>query len=258
MRVRQILWACLLLVPLLSACMPATVHDMSYQSVSWQTGVLRIGNLLKEDLGKQYAVELLAKRTGLVNTPAIVFDPFIYTEDAQHPVVNGSIAKLLAQAMQPDFTMLPLTPGNLRRAGLCLSGTISPLEGGGAKKGSVFLLKVVVIDKATGKVRAMVRMGVAGLSLEPYALYQDSPTFLKGASLDLIKGAVDTPPGAKVSPKYMALLPAEAALHVGLQAYQEKKYRLALQSFQEAAELYQPPHPRGAKRRIPELAQARR
>lgn len=241
MRVRHILWACLLLAPLLSACVPATTHDMSYQSVSWQTGVLHIGSLLKQDLGKQYAVELLAKRTGLVKTPAIVFDPLVYLQDGQQPVVNRRIGKLLAQAMQPDFTLLPLTPGNLKQAGLCLSGTISPLKDGGGKKGPVFLLKVVVIDKASGEVKAVVRMGVTGLPLEPYALYQDSPTFLKGASLDLTMGAVDTPLGRKAPTGYLALLPAQAELQVGLQAYQEKKYRQALQSFQEAARLNQPP-----------------
>ncbi|KMY67286.1 hypothetical protein AAU61_10530 [Desulfocarbo indianensis] len=218
----------------LAGCLGDQPRMHSMGQMSWQEGIKVLGQRLKEDLNEQYKMQLLVGRTGLVKAPKIVFDPFLYVEDGQQPVVNREIGRTLEGLLGPEFQLIPLNRRNLGEAELVLTGILNLARGQGGSGANTYILECVMINKVDGVVKARVRVGLANLPLDTFALYKDSPIFLKGWHTRLALTVAQTPPNAKADPAYLEALPAKAAFQEGLELYQSKNYLDALNAFQDS------------------------
>jgi outer membrane protein OmpA-like peptidoglycan-associated protein len=178
----------------------------------------------------------------------LVIDPLIDASTGQQ--TNGTVqmgaqlAGLITRRV-PAWNVQPLTRASLASRPLLLIGTLTAINGKGAKdeNADVFRVCLALTDLKTGKLVAKRadRATLASVDAEPIALFRDSPTWaLDPTAQGYIKSCQGSSAGDAVAPAYLQRLPAAAVINEATLAFADNKPAEAYRLYHEALAVAQP------------------
>ncbi|WP_161575454.1 OmpA family protein [Beggiatoa leptomitoformis] len=223
---------------LLSACQTvpiAPLQTMDYP-ISFEAAIQTLTNHLLQNVATTYPA-----RQGL-----IVLDPFIDAKSGDVLKISREIETvMIAEGKKyfPQFSLIRLTPTELRRANYVLNGTIdlqnysikTDEETQGEK---YYRLSASVIDLSTGLIIANAHSWIAEADID-YSrtpLYEESPTFLKDKRVQSQITTTESPTGKNADDEYYDSLDTNALLVEAETAYEANDYVKSRTLFNKAAE----------------------
>jgi outer membrane protein OmpA-like peptidoglycan-associated protein len=169
----------------------------------------------------------------------IAVDPAIDGNTGQQTLASRALdARLLQRAAEKfnQFDVVPVNSGNLAKAQFLLAGTLTPLEGAGATRGT-FRISLSLTDIKTGFIvaQAGARARGDGIDTTPTAFYRDSPSLTKDRVVEGQIRTAQTPAGGSADEIYLARLPVTALVSEASKLYESGDYAEALRYYETAA-----------------------
>jgi outer membrane protein OmpA-like peptidoglycan-associated protein len=171
--------------------------------------------------------------------PVIAVDPAIDGNTGQQTLASKALdARLLQRAADKfaQFEVVPVSAGSLGKAQFLLAGTLTPLDAGGANRGT-FRISLSLTDIKTGFIVAQssARSRAEGVDNTPTAFYRDSPSLTKDRVVEGQIRTAQTPAGGNADEIYLARLPMTALISEGSRLYESGNYAEALRYYEQAA-----------------------
>jgi outer membrane protein OmpA-like peptidoglycan-associated protein len=145
----------------------------------------------------------------------------------------------LVRSNYPRFQIQPFSSTAVARAPVVLIGTFTAVNNAGVAGGERDAYRIC-LALADLKTKTIVSKGVAralpeGIDPTPVAFYADSPVFTKDASTEAyIKSCQGTKVGDAVDQTYADRILAASLINDGIEAYNDGRYRDALDVYQSA------------------------
>lgn len=176
------------------------------------------------------------------NAKFVVIDPLIdgmtgYQSKATR-TIQDTIVKVARQDF-PQYLVKSITPEILEQKPRILVGTFTPVNAQNKPAGEreAFRFCLVMGDLRTGKViaKSVVRTPIAQVDSTPTASFNDSPVWSDDASTQAyIATCQGSKVGDPIKPEYVSGLSAAALINEGNDAYEEGRYREALDLYRTA------------------------
>jgi len=145
----------------------------------------------------------------------------------------------LVKSNYPRFQVAPFSSTSVARSPVVLIGTFTAVNNAGVAGGERDAYRIC-LALADLKTKTIVSKGVAralpeGIDPTPVAFYADSPVFTKDASTDAyIRSCQGTKVGDAVDQTYADRILAASLINDGIEAYNDGRYRDALDVYQSA------------------------
>ena len=179
----------------------------------------------------------------------VVIDPLIDANTGAQTASTVLMGDQLATLLKSDYAALevkPFTREALAAKPLLVIGTVTPINGAGAKEAvpNLFRIWLTLIDLRTGRVVAknINRATMESVDPRPLKFYADSPTWTRDRTVAgyIDSCQVNTKVGDLADPIYLEHLPAAAVLHEAITAYGTGDLTQARGLYREAQALADP------------------
>ena len=190
------------------------------------------------------ANDLLSKANlnGAPDKVTLVIDPLIDgVTGAQSKATHLEEARItdLVKSNYPRFQVARFSAETIAQAPVVLIGTFTAVNNAGVANGAKDAYRIC-LALADMRTRTIISKGVsralpAGIDPTPTAFFADSPVFAKDASTDsYVKTCQGTKVGDNVDQVYADRIVIASLVNDGIQAYDEGRYRDALDVYQSA------------------------
>jgi len=190
------------------------------------------------------ANDLLSKANlnGAPDKVTLVIDPLIDgVTGAQSKATHLEEARItdLVKSNYPRFQVARFSSESIAKAPVVLVGTFTAVNNAGVANGAKDAYRIC-LALADMRTRTIISKGVsralpAGIDPTPTAFFADSPVFAKDASTDsYVKTCQGTKVGDNVDQVYADRIVIASLVNDGIQAYDEGRYRDALDVYQSA------------------------
>ena len=191
-----------------------------------------------DDLFKQAQGGLLGQVEGKLLRRVLVVDPLLDGGSGQQTAVTRSTEKRIVDKVRSTYTQFdvqPFQPGNLAKANLLLTGTLTRDSGPGSDPRRM-RLALAIVDLKTGKVaaQATARTRDDGLDTKPTPFYQDSPVLVRDPVVDGYIRTAETPPGQLADKSYVEKVSTAALIDEATTTYNNENYAEALKLYKAA------------------------
>lgn len=174
-----------LLAMLLCCCLSAC-HRVS-MPICPATGSVLSFEQAVNDLAKGLEGQIVESRNPFEKiknrVKTIVFDPFIDSKNAQELGVNTQILQILSRSFSSNIRLVPLTVENLQQAEMVLTGILMLDDNPSAPSGKAYHLYASLLTLRDGYVRARICTWCQSVDLEPLAIGQETPVYLRDVYL---------------------------------------------------------------------------
>ena len=139
----------------------------------------------------------------------------------------------LARAAYPKFDVQPFTTATIAKAPVLLIGTFTTINGKAQTSGQrdAYRICLALADLRTGKIvaKGIARAQLTNVDLTPLPYYADSPIVAPDKVTEgYVKSCQGTRVGDAVDPAYLDNIVASAVINDAVRAYNEKRYKEAL------------------------------
>jgi outer membrane protein OmpA-like peptidoglycan-associated protein len=183
-----------------------------------------------------------ANLSGAPDKVTLVIDPLIDgVSGAQSKATHLEEARIaeLVKSTYPRFQVARFSSEAVAKAPVVLIGTFTAVNNAGAANGPKDAYRIC-LALADMKTKTIISKGVAralpeGIDPTPVAFFNDSPVFAKDASTDsYIKTCQGTKIGDNVDQSYADRIVVASLVNDGIEAYDDGRYRDALDVYQSA------------------------
>lgn len=172
----------------------------------------------------------------------VVIDPLVSGVTGEQSVATRTIGTRITSIAQdrfPQFKVSPFTANAVGKSPLVMVGTFTPVNASNQPTGEreAFRFCLVMADLASGKIvaKSVARAQPHGVDSSPIAFFRDSPAWTDDAST---KAYIDTCQASKVgdaiNPLYVSGILASAIVSDAIDAYDDGRYRDALELYRNA------------------------
>jgi outer membrane protein OmpA-like peptidoglycan-associated protein len=191
-----------------------------------------------DDLFNQTQGGFVAQMESKLAHPVVLIDPLLDGGSGQQTAVTRTIEKRIADRVHgnyPQFDIQPFQPGNLTKASLLLTGTLTRDSGPGSDPRRM-RLALSLTDLKSGKVvaQATARTRDDGLDTKPTPFYQDSPVLVRDKVVDGYIRTAETPPGQPADRGYIEKVATATLIEEATNSYNNEAYAEALKLYKAA------------------------
>ena len=167
----------------------------------------------------------------------IIIDPFIDVESGSSLKINKVIVPVLAKTFADKFNFFGLLePDKLIKSDYILNGIVSIVPDAKDNTKKLYVVYSTIFDKTTGQVLAESNVTVKYIDTSPIAIYNKSPTYIKGSDYQQLIRSITNPEKNKVEEKYRKNLYLKSHIVKGNSLYEKKDFKKAQQYYQKAME----------------------
>ncbi len=183
-----------------------------------------------------------AKLDGAPDQVTLVIDPLIDGETGAQSKATHLEEKRITELVKsnyPRFRVAQFSAETVAKAPVVLVGTFTAVNNAGVAKGAKDAYRIC-LALADMRTRTIISKGVSralpeGIDPTPAAFFADSPVFARDASTDsYVKTCQGTKVGDNVDQAYADRIVVASLVNDGIQAYDEGRYRDALDVYQSA------------------------
>jgi outer membrane protein OmpA-like peptidoglycan-associated protein len=173
----------------------------------------------------------------------LLIDPLVDGQSGAQSIATRTIQSRLEELVRsryPQYDVQPFTAANLSRGPLVLVGTFTAVNRQGQTAGTreAYRFCLVLADVRSGKTvgKGVARAAMDGVDATPTAFFSDSPAWRMDANVaGYIRTCQGTQPGDNIDPVYLDGLLASALIADAIEAYNERRYRAALDLYASAS-----------------------
>jgi outer membrane protein OmpA-like peptidoglycan-associated protein len=175
----------------------------------------------------------------------LVIDPLIdgntWAQSTATQLMERRIADLI-KAKYDRFEVLPFTADAIAKQPVVLIGTFTAVNNAGVAGGvrDAYRICLALADLTTNKIvsKAATRALPAGIDPTPTAFFQDSPAFTRDPATEgYVKSCQGSRLGEALEPTYAEQIEVAVEVNRGIEAYNARNYRLALERFENASRM---------------------
>lgn len=180
----------------------------------------------------------LSRIEGTLGKRSLVIDPLLDAASGQQTVVMHAIEQKIGERVRSDHTqwqIIPFRPSNVSQAQYLMAGTLTRSQQSGPNR--VLKLSLSLTELKTGLIVAQSTVLVIdqGLDTNPTPYYRDSPVIVRDGSTDAYARTAETPSGQKADAGYIGHVVTTALINAATAAYNEDRYKEALELYTKAA-----------------------
>jgi|RhiMethySRZTD1v2_1073278.scaffolds.fasta_scaffold24084_5 outer membrane protein OmpA-like peptidoglycan-associated protein len=175
----------------------------------------------------------------------LVIDPLIDGNTGAQSTATQLMERRIAELIKASygrFEVMPFTSEAVARQPVVLIGTFTAVNNAGVAGGvrDAYRICLALADLSTGRIvsKAATRALPAGIDPTPTSFFQDSPTFTKDPATEgYIKSCQGSRLGEPLEAAYAERIEVAVEVNRGIEAYNAKNYKLALDRFENASQM---------------------